>query len=181
MSEGSVETRSKVDSAGELSDVDNQNCSSSGGGGSSGETKRTCVDCGTLRTPLWRGGPAGPKSLCNACGIKSRKKRQAALGIKPEEKKRHRKSNSTDSDLSFDDHRNAKNKINRGDDDDSRTCSSKSGGSNSSSEGASRFLDLKVPVMKRSAVERKRIWKKLGEEERAAVLLMALSCGSVYS
>ncbi|CAH2053513.1 unnamed protein product, partial [Thlaspi arvense] len=33
----------------------------SGGGGSSGETKRTCVDCGTFRTPLWRGGPAGPK------------------------------------------------------------------------------------------------------------------------
>ena len=63
MSEGSVESKSKVDSAGELSDVDNENCSSSGsgGGGSSGETKRTCVDCGTLRTPLWRGGPAGPK------------------------------------------------------------------------------------------------------------------------
>lgn len=42
-----------------------------------------------------------------------------------------------------------------------------------------RFLDLgfKVPVMKRSVVEKKRVWMKLGEEERAAVLLMALSCG----
>ena len=58
MSEGSEESKSKVESAGELLDVDNENCSSSGSGG---ETKRTCVDCGTLRTPLWRGGPAGPK------------------------------------------------------------------------------------------------------------------------
>ncbi|KAJ4886665.1 GATA transcription factor 17 [Raphanus sativus] len=129
MSEGSEETKMKIDSTGELSDVDNENCSphsigpgfapgsssgsGSGGGGSGGsssETKRTCVDCGTFKTPLWCGGPAGPKSLCNACGIKSRKKRQAAPGIKPE--KKIRKSNSSDSDLSLDHHRNNyKNKI----------------------------------------------------------------------
>lgn len=60
MSEGSEETKTKLDSSGESSDVDNENCISSGGG-SSGEAKRTCVDCGTFRTPLWRGGPAGPK------------------------------------------------------------------------------------------------------------------------
>lgn len=22
---------------------------------------KTCADCGTTKTPLWRGGPAGPK------------------------------------------------------------------------------------------------------------------------
>ncbi|WZZ28925.1 GATA transcription factor 17 [Brassica napus] len=180
MSEGSEETKTKIDSTGELSDVDNENCSSSGSGG--GETKKTCVDCGTFKTPLWRGGPAGPKSLCNACGIKSRKKRQAALGIKPE--KKIRKSNSCDSDLSLeDDDRNVNNKIKKGD--DHKTCSSKSGTSTSSScsKRVSKFLDLglEVPVMKRSAVEKKRLWKKLGDEERAAVLLMALSCGSVYA
>ncbi|TYJ47997.1 hypothetical protein E1A91_A01G030900v1 [Gossypium mustelinum] len=38
------------------------------------QIKKTCANCGTSKTPLWRGGPAGPKSLCNACGIKSRKK-----------------------------------------------------------------------------------------------------------
>lgn len=29
---------------------------------------KTCADCGTTKTPLWRGGPAGPKvsvALCN--------------------------------------------------------------------------------------------------------------------
>ncbi|CAH8366692.1 unnamed protein product [Eruca vesicaria subsp. sativa] len=171
MSERSDETKTKADSAGELSDVDNENCSSSGSGS---ETKKTCVDCGTSKTPLWRGGPAGPKSLCNACGIKSRKKRQAALGSKPE--KKNKTSNSSDSDLSVDHHRNDKNKINKDDDDHSSSSSS-------CSKRVSKFLDLglKVPVMKRSSIEKKKLWKKLDEEEQAAVLLMALSCGTVYA
>lgn len=25
------------------------------------QNKKTCADCGTSKTPLWRGGPAGPK------------------------------------------------------------------------------------------------------------------------
>lgn len=25
--------------------------------------KKTCADCGTTKTPLWRGGPAGPKVI----------------------------------------------------------------------------------------------------------------------
>uniref|UniRef100_A0A0D6R7R4 GATA-type domain-containing protein n=1 Tax=Araucaria cunninghamii TaxID=56994 RepID=A0A0D6R7R4_ARACU len=43
---------------------------------------RVCVDCKTTKTPLWRSGPHGPKSLCNACGIRYRKARRAlsALG-----------------------------------------------------------------------------------------------------
>lgn len=31
-----------------------------------------CTDCGTLDSPEWRKGPSGPKTLCNACGRKSR-------------------------------------------------------------------------------------------------------------
>ncbi|KAL5716967.1 hypothetical protein ACHQM5_010066 [Ranunculus cassubicifolius] len=31
--------------------------------GSGSQDSKTCVDCGTAITPLWRGGPAGPKSL----------------------------------------------------------------------------------------------------------------------
>ncbi|KAM7259269.1 hypothetical protein ACFE04_015010 [Oxalis oulophora] len=42
------------------------------------ETIRVCSDCNTTKTPLWRSGPRGPKSLCNACGIRQRKARRAA-------------------------------------------------------------------------------------------------------
>ncbi|URD89782.1 hypothetical protein MUK42_28051 [Musa troglodytarum] len=38
---------------------------------------RICSDCNTTKTPLWRSGPRGPKSLCNACGIRQRKARRA--------------------------------------------------------------------------------------------------------
>ncbi|KAJ0977485.1 hypothetical protein J5N97_012959 [Dioscorea zingiberensis] len=43
---------------------------------------RVCSDCHTTKTPLWRSGPQGPKSLCNACGIRRRKARRviAAAG-----------------------------------------------------------------------------------------------------
>ncbi|KAK7383319.1 hypothetical protein VNO78_28995 [Psophocarpus tetragonolobus] len=40
-------------------------------------TTRVCSDCNTSTTPLWRSGPKGPKSLCNACGIRQRKARRA--------------------------------------------------------------------------------------------------------
>ncbi|XP_010548965.1 PREDICTED: GATA transcription factor 17-like [Tarenaya hassleriana] len=161
----SEETKRNLHSAGDLSEEDSENCSSSNSNGV--DTKKTCVDCGTSKTPLWRGGPAGPKSLCNACGIKSRKKRQAALGIRPEEKKKNRRTNNSNN-LGLD-QQNIKNICNNKTDDNSK--------------GVGRFLDLgfKVPVMKRSTVEKKRLWRKLGEEERAAVLLMALSYGSVYA
>ncbi|CAL0320301.1 unnamed protein product [Lupinus luteus] len=40
-------------------------------------TVRVCSDCHTTKTPLWRSGPRGPKTLCNACGIRQRKARRA--------------------------------------------------------------------------------------------------------
>lgn len=118
---------------------------------SEGSYVKTCADCGTTKTPLWRGGPAGPKSLCNACGIRSRKKRRALLGLKTE----HKKSKKTNN------------------------------GSNTSKLGDSlkrKLLGLgREVVVQRSSVEE--LWRrrKLGEEEQAAVLLMALSCGSFYA
>jgi len=38
-----------------------------------GAVARTCAECKTDRTPLWRNGPDGPKSLCNACVIRFKK------------------------------------------------------------------------------------------------------------
>ncbi|KAI8032322.1 GATA transcription factor 15 [Camellia lanceoleosa] len=58
-------------------------------------------------------------------------------------------------------------------------------GSNTSKLGDSLKRELlglgREVVMQRSSVEELRQRRKLGEEEQAAVLLMALSCGSVYA
>lgn len=37
----------------------------------SGETKK-CTHCQVTTTPQWREGPMGPKTLCNACGVRYR-------------------------------------------------------------------------------------------------------------
>jgi len=31
---------------------------------------RKCLHCGSEKTPQWRTGPLGPKTLCNACGVR---------------------------------------------------------------------------------------------------------------
>lgn len=33
-------------------------------------TGHSCSQCGATSTPVWRAGPAGPKTLCNACGVR---------------------------------------------------------------------------------------------------------------
>ncbi|OAA62085.1 Cutinase palindrome-binding protein [Cordyceps fumosorosea ARSEF 2679] len=51
-----------------------------------------CTDCGTLDSPEWRKGPSGPKTLCNACGLRWAKK----------EKKRSRMHGGSQAALSTD-------------------------------------------------------------------------------
>ncbi|XP_047174728.1 GATA transcription factor 16-like [Vigna umbellata] len=134
-----------VDPAGKGSEGEdsNPNAPSSGNSPSSNnEQKKTCADCGTTKTPLWRGGPAGPKSLCNACGIRSRKKKRAILGIS------------------------------KGNNEDGRK-GKKSGGAGAAAIGGG--------ALGREVLLHRSHWKKLGEEEKAAVLLMSLSYGSVYA
>lgn len=38
-------------------------------GSGSGEGRK-CLHCATDKTPQWRTGPMGPKTLCNACGVR---------------------------------------------------------------------------------------------------------------
>jgi hypothetical protein len=40
-----------------------------------------CSDCGTLDSPEWRKGPKGPKTLCNACGLRWAKKEKKRTGV----------------------------------------------------------------------------------------------------
>lgn len=35
-----------------------------------GQAVRKCLHCEITKTPQWRSGPLGPKTLCNACGVR---------------------------------------------------------------------------------------------------------------
>ncbi|KAK1280067.1 GATA transcription factor 15 [Acorus gramineus] len=118
------------------------------------EAKKSCSDCRTTKTPLWRGGPSGPKSLCNACGIRYRKKRREQLGLNDDQQMKVKKK--------------------------TRGKRSVGGEKGKVSSLKLRFLGL----LKRSSEQKQRgRWSELelGEEEEAAVLLMSLSCGFIHA
>ncbi|WVN86967.1 cutinase palindrome-binding protein [Cryptococcus depauperatus CBS 7841] len=48
------------------------------GSGGEGETMYVCVTCGRTDSPEWRKGPLGPKTLCNACGLRWAKRNSTA-------------------------------------------------------------------------------------------------------
>ncbi|KAF7817957.1 GATA transcription factor 16 [Senna tora] len=123
------------------------------------DNNKCCSDCKTTKTPLWRGGPAGPKSLCNACGIRYRKRRVSTVGLKlkkGQERKKERR------------HRQS--------------------GGGGGGKDLKEFLKMKlmalgeeVLLQQSQSVVKKQKRRKLGEVEEAAVCLMALSCGFVFA
>lgn len=162
------------------------------------ENRKCCSDCKTTRTPLWRGGPAGPKSLCNACGIRYRKKRRAMMcsGNVPDKKKNRSNNSAASTAATTNPYSTMINK---------RTPTGSANTLTSPQPGLTRVLKVKlkalgdnfmlqtsndsrspslspspVPpvVVKKQRCQRRR---KLKEEEQAAFLLMALSCGSVFA
>ncbi|MFS7889380.1 putative transcription factor C2C2-GATA family [Helianthus anomalus] len=44
--------------------------SQNGPGSSDSLSQRRCTHCQVQKTPQWRTGPLGPKTLCNACGVR---------------------------------------------------------------------------------------------------------------
>ncbi|CAD7701543.1 unnamed protein product, partial [Ostreobium quekettii] len=48
-----------------------------------GKPVNKCVQCGATDTPQWRNGPSGPRSLCNACGIRMHRRSMREGGGKP--------------------------------------------------------------------------------------------------
>ena len=43
---------------------------SNSGAGTAAAVVRKCMHCEITKTPQWRAGPMGPKTLCNACGVR---------------------------------------------------------------------------------------------------------------
>ncbi|KAL8166355.1 hypothetical protein V2J09_007854 [Rumex salicifolius] len=130
------------------------------------ENRKSCADCNATRTPLWRTGPAGPRSLCNACGIRYRKRKaseeRGAQQLRGDEKQ---SSTSPTSSSSYD-----------GD------------GFRRRDPLKLKFLDPRNKMMfnrAESPVKKQRNerdgngGRKLGEVEEAAFLLMSLSCNPV--
>ncbi|KAE8685013.1 GATA transcription factor 15 [Hibiscus syriacus] len=151
---------------------------SSSEGTMSENNKKFCTDCKTTKTPLWRGGPAGPKSLCNACGIRYRKKIRAMLGLNKGEEKKKKKEISDSAHISS---------IATSNDDCSKKLNGNFNGLGDKVKMRLYALGSEVllqsssslsGVVKKQRCQRRR---KLGEEEQAAISLMALSCASVFA
>ncbi|CEG01118.1 Zinc finger, GATA-type [Ostreococcus tauri] len=46
-----------------------------------GVAGKRCAHCNTHTTPLWRNGPDGPKTLCNACGVRDNRRHAKATRV----------------------------------------------------------------------------------------------------
>lgn len=174
-------------------------------------SEKCCLDCKTTKTPLWRSGPSGPKvrkfftflvnfcgflvlenglilvlgfllqSLCNACGIRHRKRRAAtALAAAPT-------SATASSTLGL----NREGEKIRKDGETTKKIKKRANVRNGKSDKLSMEWRQRLMAFGEGFVlfqkqrsqlkKRQRIHEKLGEVEQAAVLLMSLSCGSVFA
>lgn len=146
---------------------------------------RVCSDCNTTKTPLWRSGPRGPKSLCNACGIRQRKARKAMAAAAAEAAGETNKNVSSDKPTSLKAtkilHKDHK-KTNIG-------HVTKYKKKQYSNQISTNLLPSSSPPTRKNCVEEflVSLRKNLAihgvfpqDEKEAAILLMALSCGYAH-
>ncbi|MCD7464244.1 hypothetical protein HAX54_052336 [Datura stramonium] len=138
---------------------------------SSESSQKTCADCGTTSPPL--------SHLLCACGDKSRKKR-ALMGLNKKTKSKKPSNKS----IGNNHHHHHQNQS-------SNSSSTSSSGESTTSNAVVKKNEC-IPFKKRLLHFGREVGlqkprsnsthrRKLGEEEQAAFLLMALSCGSVYA
>lgn len=83
-----------------------------------------CVHCAATETPLWRAGPDGPKTLCNACGVRWKKtgsvvprakrtiaKSSRSAPQKKQEQQQHHQPHPSSSSTTADNHNNNNNDV----------------------------------------------------------------------
>ncbi|CAD5186603.1 unnamed protein product [Musa acuminata subsp. malaccensis] len=144
---------------------------------------RVCSDCNTTKTPLWRSGPRGPKSLCNACGIRQSKARRAMAAAAPNggliipatspAKAPRQEKIDIDRTLPF----KKRCKIDTASSSSSSSSSSTTTTTTASSSRKHCFGNVTSSSNKSSAIQR--VFPQ--EERDAAILLMGLSCGLIRS
>lgn len=149
---------------------------------------RVCVDCHTTTTPLWRSGPQGPKTLCNACGIRQRKARRAAMAAAAVAEVANDGIVSSPSSVSME-----APKPNKVHDQEERETGLHHGGSHHplplKKRGKITFEDATPPrnnntnnnSWNNSYIDAKSQRAFPRDEEEGAILLMALSCGLACS
>ncbi|KAF2304344.1 hypothetical protein GH714_030292 [Hevea brasiliensis] len=134
---------------------------------------RVCADCNTTSTPLWRSGPRGPKSLCNACGIRQRKARRAMAAAAA-------MANSTDIAMETLSTKtkvhNKEKKLRTGHIAQGKKLR-KSPDLPQGQKKLCGFKNLALSLSKNSALQR--VFPQ--DVEEAAILLMELSCGFIHS
>lgn len=136
-------------------------------------TIRVCSDCNTTKTPLWRSGPRGPKSLCNACGIRQRKARRA-MAAAAIAGNGSMLPNNPSSSMIRPGNNHKKTSINNNN--NGFGAQKKRSKIAKPSQRKLCFEEFALSLTKKLSIQQ--VFPK--EEKEAAILLMALSCGLVH-
>ncbi|KAE8675947.1 GATA transcription factor 23 [Hibiscus syriacus] len=144
----------------------------------SSSTIRVCADCNTTKTPLWRSGPRGPKSLCNACGIRQRKARRAMAAAAAAAAATGSTAVAAETTKTASVKSKVQHKAKRSSDDCVPHFKNKKYKLTPQSHSRNKlcFEDLRIILSKNSAFHR--VFPQ--DEKEAAILLMALSYGLVH-